>query len=256
MTIAESDQELIDQIAGALPVEIRAAYYRELTYCQSLPENDEILRVLRAMQFLTLLMVQVPQRVLVERGQLERLFGSAMESLRQTIQSSEAFHRQLEDRLAGLPKEVARGLSPPAIVREINESLRQQFVQSTIPETAHALAVIADEMKKTTGGFAQAARAIGDIHRSAAGQARKAIDDLQSTISHAADTARRSAVELSTSFQREFQWTLYALSGLALVIGLVLGALYQRWIDEPQAAPKAADAPAAQPAPQVRSRTR
>jgi len=33
----------------------RADYYRELTHCRSLPENDEMLRILRAMQFLALL---------------------------------------------------------------------------------------------------------------------------------------------------------------------------------------------------------
>ena len=42
--------------------DVRAAYYRELNHCRSLPENDEMLRILRAMQFLTLLMRQVPER--------------------------------------------------------------------------------------------------------------------------------------------------------------------------------------------------
>ncbi len=48
---------------SALPMEVRAGFYRELNYCQSLPGHDEMLRILRAMQFLTLLMNQVPDRV-------------------------------------------------------------------------------------------------------------------------------------------------------------------------------------------------
>ena len=68
-----SDDDLIDRIAKALPVEVRADYYRELNHCRSLPENDEMLRILRAMQFLTLLMDQVPQRVVEQREQVERL---------------------------------------------------------------------------------------------------------------------------------------------------------------------------------------
>ena len=46
-----SEPDLIDRIANALPVEVRADYYRELRHCRSLPENDEMLRILRAMEF-------------------------------------------------------------------------------------------------------------------------------------------------------------------------------------------------------------
>ena len=63
---AASNDDLIDRIAKALPVDVRADYYRELNHCRSLPEHDEMLRILRAMQFLTLLMNQVPQRVAAE----------------------------------------------------------------------------------------------------------------------------------------------------------------------------------------------
>jgi hypothetical protein len=52
--IAVPDKDLIDRVADSLPVEVRADYYREMRHCRSLPENDEMLRILRAMQFLTL----------------------------------------------------------------------------------------------------------------------------------------------------------------------------------------------------------
>ena len=64
------EADLIDRIANALPAEVRADYYRELRHCRSLPENDEMLLILRAMQYLTLLMVQVPGRVAVEREKI------------------------------------------------------------------------------------------------------------------------------------------------------------------------------------------
>lgn len=255
--VIDSTKEITDRIANALPVDLRAAFYRELTYCDSLPENDEILRILRVMQFLTLLMYQVPERVLAERERLERLFRSALDRLQQIVETGEALHRLLEQRLAGLPTEVARGLSPPAIAREINESLRQQFVKSTIPETATALAVVAGELRRVSGEFGQSARAIGDAHRGAASEARRAIDDLASSVSRAAETARGAAMELSTAFQREFRWSLYALSGLALVIGIVLGMLLHQWIDVPL--PTRSDAegrPAQMATPQPKTRSR
>ena len=54
------EPDLIDRIADALPENVRSDYYREMRHCRALPENDEMLRILRVMQFLTLLMEQVP----------------------------------------------------------------------------------------------------------------------------------------------------------------------------------------------------
>src|SRR6059036_3327844 len=109
------EPDLIDRIANALPAEVRADYYRELRHCRSLPENDEMLRILRAMQFLTLLMVQAPGRVAVERERLEQLFTAALQSLEKLLKSSEAYKRQLDERLSRLPVEIAAGIRPQAI---------------------------------------------------------------------------------------------------------------------------------------------
>ena len=81
MSPAEDDIDIVDRIAQDLPVEVRAAYYRELNHCRSLPENDEMLRILRAIQFLTLLMREVPERVCIERERLEQFFHQSMETV-------------------------------------------------------------------------------------------------------------------------------------------------------------------------------
>ena len=57
------EPDLIDRIGAALPKEVRADYYREVAHCRSLPENDEMLRILRVMLILTLLMETVPNRM-------------------------------------------------------------------------------------------------------------------------------------------------------------------------------------------------
>ena len=219
------EPDLIDRIANALPAEVRAEYYRELRHCRSLPENDEMLLVLRAMQFLTLLMVQAPGRVAVERERLEQLFTAALRSLEQLLKSSEAYKRQLDERLSRLPVEIAAGISPQAIAANINESLRQRFVQSTIPETVRALAQVAEQMKKVTAEFGATASTLGNSYRGAAEEARRSIDDLHSVISAAAATARSAANDLSVDFRQEYRWSLYALSSLALLIGFILGML-------------------------------
>ena len=191
--------DIVDRIAQDLPVEVRAAYYRELNHCRSLPENDEMLRILRAMQFLTLLMREVPERVVVERERLESLFHDAMEQLKVSAERAEAYRSLLEKRLAALPAEVAEGLRPDLIAREINESLRQQFVQSTIPQTAQAMTTIATQLQGAVVDFGKTAATLNHAHRSAAEQARQTIENLDVTVSAAADTARQAARELSSA---------------------------------------------------------
>src|SRR5437016_708286 len=122
------EPDLIDRIANELPAEVRADYYREMRHCRSLPANDEMLRILRAMQFLTLLMVQAPDRITTERERFEHLLADATRALQTTIESSEAFQKQLDERLEQLPENIANGINPETIAAEINESLRQQFV--------------------------------------------------------------------------------------------------------------------------------
>lgn len=236
--------DLVDRIAQDLPVEVRAAYYRELNHCRSLPENDEMLRVLRAMQFLTLLMREVPVRVAAERERLERLFREAMDQLKESAERADDYRIRLEERLASLPAEVAEGLRPELIAREINESLRQQFVQSTIPQTAQAMTAIAAQLQGAVADFGRTAAMLNHSHRGAAERARQTIERLELTISTAAATARRAAQELSSAFQRELRWSIYTLLSLTLVVAFGAGMLCERWLTTPPETPARPDPPA------------
>ena len=227
------EADLIDRIANALPAEVRADYYRELRHCRSLPESDEMLRILRAMQFSVVLMVQAPERMAAEREKLEQIFAGAIGTLQQMGHSSEAHQAQLDQRLARLPETIAEGINPEAIAATINENLRQQFVQSTIPETAEALAVAAAQMKRFAAEFGRTASTLGDSYRGAAEEARRAIASLESTSSRAIRDIKRSAEDLLRVFHQEYRWSLYALSSLALVVGIGIGILFQRWLDPP-----------------------
>jgi len=133
------EPDLIDRIANALPEQVRSDYYRELRHCRSLPENDEMLRLLRAMQFLTLLMVQVPADLTRERERLDHTFRSAMQKVQESLNAGTAYQKLLDERLTDLPGQISQGINPATIAMRINESLRQQFAASTIPETARAM---------------------------------------------------------------------------------------------------------------------
>ena len=232
-TAEAPESDLIDRIANALPAEVRADYYRELRHCRSLPENDEMLRILRAMQFSVVLMVQAPERIATERQRLEKAIADALRALQEIRESSEAHHAQLRQRLIQLPEDIAESINPKAVAATINESLRQQFVQSTIPVTAEALAVSAAQIKKATAEFGRSASTLGDSYRGAAEDARRAVANLESTGSHAVSSTKRAAEELVSVFREEYRWSLWALTSIALLVGIGIGMLFQRWLDLP-----------------------
>ncbi len=198
-----------------------------------------MLRVMRVIQFLTILMIQVPADVVAERERLEHLFASAMQKIEENLRSSLTYQKLLDERLSCLPDQIKQGISPDVIAGNINESLRQQFVRSTIPQTAEDLTLAAEQMKQTTAEFGRTADHLSDSYRGVVAQADRSISEITSSIRHAAETASFAAQELSCSFRQEYRWSLYALSCLALILGIGIGMLFQQWLDRP---PKAESA--------------
>ena len=70
-----------------------------------------MLRILRAMQFLTLLMREVPQRVADERQRLELLFRESVAGLTLTAERTEAYQRSIETDYANCPRKLRRDLA-------------------------------------------------------------------------------------------------------------------------------------------------
>src|SRR5262245_46509451 len=100
-----------------------------MRHCRSLPANDEMLRVIRAMQFLMLLIHTAPGRLAIEREQLDENLAGCISAL-----------SAIEKRLDALPEALSSSIGPERVAAQVNESLRQQFFQTTIPQTSEALA--------------------------------------------------------------------------------------------------------------------
>jgi len=220
------DGDLIDRIAEALPIEIRADHYRELRHCRTLPENDEMLRILRIMQFLTLLIHTAPARLATERESLNQALANCADALEHTIA-----------RLDALPREVASGISPSAIASKINESLRQQFQQSTITLTADALAVAAAQMKKAVAEFQQTAVSINNAHHGAAVEANRAIREIDTSISRATKAAEQATADLTATFIHEYRWSVAMIAGIAMFVGALFTLAFDNWRYSPVANP-------------------
>jgi len=224
------DDDLIDRIANFVPAEVRAAFYRELRHCRSLPQNDEMLRIIRAMQFLVLIMVKLPEQMAMERERLEQIVSRSEKLLNDVHDFVDEATRQIDQRLAQVSADIAEALNPQAVAAQINENLRQQFIKTTIPETADALSVSAAQIKKATNEFVSAADTISNAYDGAAVDARRVIQELESTSSQAISGNKRQADELMAVIRQDYRWLLFALPVLCILIGIWLRVGYEHWI--------------------------
>jgi hypothetical protein len=249
--ILAAEPDLIDRIANALPEEVRTEYYRELHHLRYLPESDEMLRLLRAMQFLVLLIEQAPSRVAEERERLDKLLTTAVGNITKMGAASETYHKALQRRLTDLPEDIAYGIRPEAVAAKINEDLQKEFVRSTIPQTADALGAISDQMKTVCSEFAITADSLGNSYRGAAQDARQAVASLKSEVSQATENAARFTSQLSATFSQTYRGLLVMIAVGALVLGLGIGMTIEHLLLSSQAPVVQTAAQAVQPAAQA-----
>jgi hypothetical protein len=237
------NRDLIDLIADSLPQKEGAAYYREMMYCRSLPEDDELLRVLRVMQYLTLLIERVPERVAAERKRMQGLLSRCLEQFASSFQASESSRLLLDQRLVQLHGFIAAGISPETIVTEINSQLEKRFSSSTIPQ-------LGDRLTETAIKINVAISALDGTME----KARKAIDHVNETVSRAAEAAERAAKRLSAGFHQQYWWSVFLLTTTTLFVGIFAGMLLMYSYDHPAQKIERPDVPVIHNVPPVKAR--
>lgn len=241
-------RDLIERIASALPEQVRADYYREMAHCRVLPESDEMLRILRAMQFLALLIQQAPTEVAGERERLTAVMQESVQTVSATHRSAMEYLRKLEERIIRMPLDVSEGLQPQMIANLISNELQRHVAD--VPQTVETLAGISHRINETSKEFHKTAAQITSSYSGVAEAARVAIDQLEASIGQASITARSATKELSQSYNKFHKWTMVALCGAALSVGMGFGVVLDEWIRPAAPAPvqQVAPAPAAPPA--------
>jgi len=236
----------MERIANALPEALRADYYREMSHCRVLPESDEMLRILRAMQFLVVLIQQAPREMAEEREKLAGVLEKSIKTMQATHDASVAHQRDLEDRIAELPDEVSHGLAPGAIAERIGHDLRQRFAD--LPESVQALSALSRHLSQAVREFDYTASLLTSSYRGVAENARQAIDQMRAGITQASTAAAGAAQNLTKTYASAHRWMVAALCGAALVAGFAMGITFHEWsAPAPQAAEQAASAPAEEP---------
>ena len=227
------DADFIDEIAELLPPEQRALWYRDMAHLRRLPADDELLRIARAMGFLALITRQAPVEIAQEREKLTAALEHAISSTNAAREDTIRFHREVENRLATMPQEIAEGVNPAAIAAILAERLRQQFVASGLPETAHALAIVGKTTAQTATEFDHSSRQLLNDCRNTSKRFSDAFADMREMIDDTTEVAKVAAQTLTKTFLREYKWSVLMLCTSALMLGFSVGIVWQHWREKP-----------------------
>jgi hypothetical protein len=223
-------EDLIDQMAKRLSVEQRAEYYRILRHCRSLPENDEMLLVLNAIQLLFALIADVPNRMGTEREKLEQLFPPMLRSQEKMVHTIEDLQAHFDQRLDRLPEDIAKYIQPEVIAAKITESLRQQFAQTTIPETAKLIRAGVDEINTAGTEFRSGTKAILKNLNDAMTEANGFLTKVRSVCIDAIERIASAAERVASILEGSYAGLVFLACSVTLVAGLMLGIfIHSRW---------------------------
>lgn len=219
------EENTLDSIAILLPPEVQSRFYQRMAHMRKLPEDDEVLQIVEAMGFLALIIQQAPGAVAVERDKMAALLEEALGHLKASEQATAAYHRNLDQRLAKLPTEIAQSLKPEVIAARIGEELRQRFAQTGMPETVDALNVISTQVKQTATELNQSVSVITDPKRGALPRIDQALNQMYTSLHHASEHVQ----QVSSMLQAQVGRSVWTLTGGAFGIGLMLGMLIMHW---------------------------
>jgi len=134
-----------------------------------------------------------------------------------------------DSKISELPESILKGINPFTFAASVNVKLAEQFALSGLPQTAKELATLANGLKSTTAEFKKASNSLSQTYSGAVADAKRSTEELKTAALNAAKTAGIEAKRLSTTFHSEYRWSLFALTGFALALGLLFGMLLEGW---------------------------
>ncbi len=216
-------QTLFDELAGLVPAERQAEYYRVIAHTRTLSPNDEMLRVLEAMGILALLTREAPAEIAAERKSLRKILESALSQADKVEKRIAGYILQLESRIAQLPKELQEGLDPPRIGKLLGESLRQCFQQSGMSETAGMLGQSCSEMQAVQKRLVNV---LNEVAHPEGGVIAKVLSANESLLRSMATRAQQIHDLLGRLEKQVWAIWLPVVASAALALGFFLGAWF------------------------------
>jgi hypothetical protein len=243
--VPEGEPTLFDSLARLVPDELQTAYYRVLAHTRTLSPDDEMLRILEAMGILALLTRHTPKDIADERKRFQELLELHRQFSDEAQQKMFGYARDLEARISDLPKGIKAGLDPQQIAKMLGESLRQNFLQSGVPETVKGLHATSAAMTGAQKELTTALHNLSDSHGGVVAQVEYANNRLEHSLESRAKTMDALLHEWKSDLLRIW---IPLVAGAAMLIGLFGGIEIQGCRD---AVPTAAVTPTQTTAPTV-----
>jgi hypothetical protein len=216
-------QTLFDELAGLVPEERQAEYYRVIAHTRTLSPNDEMLGLLEAMGVLALLTRETPTEIASERKLLQRILETSATQASAVEKRMEQYTASLESRLAQLPKELEAGLAPPRIAKLLGESLRQCFQRSGLPDTGSALSQSCAELNSVQKQLLGVLREVAHPDIGVVARTKSANDSLLRNMAARAQQMDDFLIRLEKQV-----WAVWlpVIASAALAVGFVLGSWF------------------------------
>ena len=222
---------LASLIARIPDLQNRESYAALVSYIQSLPPTDELVKVAQLFGFLTLMGQQLPDAIAAAQKEAIDALSGAYHELQQEIKINEDLHQQLHQRLSKLPDEITAGVKPAAIAKAMSESFRQQIVATGIQDTSRFLNDATRDLKHLTAELDAAVRPVLSRYKDLATE----VGNKLSSIILATDKLKMAAYDVdleNKELQQQIRkWQGALLPGLVFLfflIGGIGGALWQQ----------------------------
>jgi len=193
--------------------EDRETYAGLISYFNSLPEHDEMFRLVELLGLLALMGQHIPDAT-----------SELLVELRAQATAAKEYHAQVDDRLASLPDEIAAGVHIDAMAKGMAECFRQQLATTGLETTTNLLRNASKEITVLSGQISASLK-----------PAAKEYENTSATISRelarltlGSDELRRHNTQLMAQ-ERSNSWWLLGVMMLALfLVGIFSGITIEK----------------------------
>ena len=191
----------------------RETYAELMCYLNSLPPGDEFRRLAELLGLLSLVGQRLPDAFAEYLAELRQLTGTAGE-----------YYSRVDERLAGLPQEIASGVDARAIAKAMSESFRQQLAATGLQDTAALLRSSAADLKSVTAQVAVAIKPLTSEYKGISATVTAELDKLRA----ASAQLRQHNAELFAQ-ERANAWLWQGMCALVLFfVGGLCGLLWEK----------------------------
>jgi hypothetical protein len=188
--------------------EDRETYAALMSYFNSLPQQDEMFRLVELLGLLTLAGQHIPDAI-----------AEMLVELRAQATAASNYHAQVDARLASLPDEIADGVDIDALAKDMAESLRQQLAATGLETTANLLRNSSREITALSGQISASLKPAAQEYKSVTAT----ISSELARLTLASNELRKHNAQLIAN-ERSNNWWLLGVMMLAILLaGIVAG---------------------------------